>query len=83
MELLTDDIHALKEDVAEDVEVEVAAALDAAESEALVRWAIAKVGSVELVECVAHREGDVGDRCARGVLPAALLVVVCRTFDRI
>ena len=78
----TDNVDGLEEDVAEDVEVEVPAALDAAKHEAVARVPKGDVLRVHLVERVADGELDVGDRRVRGELVAALLVVVRRALDR-
>ena len=80
--ILTDNVNGLEEDVAEDVEVEVPAALDTTKHEAVARVPKGDVLRVHLVERVADGELDVGDRRVRGELVAALLVVVRRALDR-
>ena len=77
----TNDIYALKEHVAEDVHIAVAAALNATERVPVSCGAEPKVVCVERVQTAAHGKCDVGQLCVRWIFPAAVVFIVYGTVD--
>ena len=82
-ESLTNDVDTLEEHVSKDVEVHVAATLDAAESETVAGIAEPEVDSVQSVQLVAHGERNLWQLSVGRVLPATLLFVEGRAIDGI
>ena len=78
---LTNNVHALQEDVSEDVVVHIAPTLDSSEQVSVARGPEREVHSIENEVVITYGEGYVGNVRARWILPATVLLVIGCTVD--